>query len=309
MKTPIAFIIFNRPDNTKKVFEIIRQAQPSRLLVIADGPRANRPDDIEKCAATRAVIDQVDWDCEVTKNFSDKNLGCGTRVSSGITWVFDQVEEAIILEDDCIPHPTFFRYCEELLERYRFDSRVMHISGSNFWATKHPREQSYLFSHYSQMWGWASWRRAWQHYDFQMKQWPEVKQKNLLKDLLIDQHAADTWTKIFQNVVDGGVDTWDYQWHFACWLQHGLAIVPNVNLVSNIGFDEDATHTFTPKSFSSDADAPQLSVPATEIGFPLTHPQMMVRDSEIDQFIQDFYYDYYPKLFKRIRIKLKKIMG
>jgi hypothetical protein len=308
MKTPIAFIIFNRPDNTKKVFEAIRQAQPSQLLVIADGPRANRPDDIEKCAAARAVIDQVDWDCKVLKNFSDKNMGCGMRPATGISWVFDNVEEAIILEDDCIPHPTFFHFCEELLDYYRFDQRVMHISGNNYWGKKHPRDDSYTFSRYPLSWGWATWKRAWQHYDFEMKLWTEVDQERILKDLLVDQHIAKTWMKTLQRIGrDTTLDCWDYQWILTCWLQGGLSILPSVNLVSNVGFGADATHTFTPKSFS--LEEIQLSVPAEEIHFPLKHPPMMVRDSEIDQFIQDFYYDYYPKLFKRIRLKLKKIMG
>ena len=156
MTTPVALLIFNRPECTERVFAAIRQAKPSMLLAIADGPRPDRPDDIAKCAAARAIIDRVDWDCEVFKNYADTNLGCGVRPATGISWVFDRVETAIILEDDCIPHPDFFRYCDELLTRYRDDERVMHISGNNFWAGKYQHEDSYLFSRYTLSWGWAT---------------------------------------------------------------------------------------------------------------------------------------------------------
>jgi hypothetical protein len=301
MKTPVALMIFNRPEHTEKVFEVIRQAKPSKLLVIADGPRVDRPDDVAKCAATRAIIDQVDWDCEVFKNFSDVNLGCSIRPASGISWVFDQVEEAIILEDDCIPDPSFFPFCEALLERYRHDARIMHISGNNFWSNTHQLDHSYAFSRYTLSWGWATWRRAWKHYDRQMRHWPQIKQRNLLKDILMDQDIANSWTKIFQNVVDVNSDVWDYQWTLTCWLQNGLAIIPNVNLVSNVGFGADATHTFS--ADSACAEFPSFSVSTASINFPLTHPDFMVRHTVVDEFIQDKLYDYYPTLRKRIQLK------
>ena len=308
MKTPIAFIIFNRPDKTQKVFEAIRCAQPPKLFVIADGPRLHRSDDLDKCAATRAIIDQVDWNCEVIKNFSDKNLGCGMRPATGISWVFENVEEAIILEDDCIPHPTFFRFCEELLDKYRFDHRVMHISGNNYWSEKFQRNDSYVFSRYPLSWGWATWKRAWQHYEFEMTLWHQVNQRNVLRDLLGDRHTVDTWIKIFQRIgTDATLDCWDYQWILTCWLQNGLSILPNVNMVSNVGFGADATHTFTKESFA--ADGTQLSVSQEAMTFPLKHPQMMIRDSDIDRLIQDVYYDYYPKLLKKIRLKLSRVFS
>ncbi|MEW6491011.1 MAG: glycosyltransferase family 2 protein, partial [Cyanobacteriota bacterium] len=164
MKTPVVFIIFNRPDTTQKVFEAIRQAHPPLLFVIADGPRPNKPGEDQKCAATRAIIDQVDWDCEVLTNYSEINLGCERRVSSGLNWVFDTVEEAIILEDDCLPHPTFFSFCEELLDYYRNDQRVMVITGQNVQFGRKRTDYTYYFSRYNHCWGWASWRRAWRSY-------------------------------------------------------------------------------------------------------------------------------------------------
>ena len=308
MKTPVALLIFNRPDCTQRVFEAIRQAQPSMLLVIADGPRVDRPDDLEKCAATRAIIDRVDWDCEVIKNYSDTNLGCGIRVSTGIDWVFENVEAAIILEDDCIPHADFFRFCDNLLDRYRDDERVMHISGDNFWHPKYQHQDSYLFSRYPLCWGWATWRRAWQHYDFEMKIWSKIdpqKQQNLLQDLLGDEHSANCWMKIFQDA--SNVDTWDYQWTLTCWLQGGVAIAPHLNLVSNIGFDADATHTRSADTNSE--DCPQMSIPTVAMDFPLQHPPLMMRDLQVERFIQDICFDYFPKLPKRMRLKLNRILN
>jgi hypothetical protein len=308
MKTPVALMIFNRPDRTYEVFEAIRQAKPPKLLVVADGPRPDRPEDIAKCAAARAIIDKVDWDCEVIKNFSDPNLGCRIRVATGIDWVFENAEEAIILEDDCIPHPDFFRYCDELLERYRDDERVMHISGNNFWSSQYHHEESYLFSRYTLSWGWATWRRAWQHYDVDMKLWsgmPQQKQQTILEDVLGDEHAAKTWIRIFQDAI--AVNTWDYQWTLTCWLQGGLSILPHVNLVSNVGFDADATHTFSATTTS--VDCPQLSISTAAMDFPLKHPHLTIRDLQIDRFIQDVYFDYFPKLPKRIRSKLNRIFA
>lgn len=176
LNTPVAFIIFNRPDTTRRVFEMIRQAQPPKLLVIADGARENHPSDRQNCAAAKGIIAEVDWDCEVTTNYSDRNLGCRDRLASGLNWVFEQVPEAIILEDDCLPHSSFFRFCEEMLLKYRNDNRIMHIGGNNFQMQKSRTNDSYYFSRYNHCWGWASWGRAWQHYDVDMKLW------NLIKD-------------------------------------------------------------------------------------------------------------------------------
>ncbi len=305
MKTPVALIIFNRPDLTERVFAAIRQARPPQLLVIADGPRPHRSDDLQKCTATRAIVDRVDWDCEVHQNFSDTNLGCGIRPATGISWVFDLVEEAIVLEDDCIPDPSFFPYCDELLARYRHDERVMHISGNNFCADRHQFANSYFFSRYPLSWGWATWRRAWQYYDFEMKLWPQLKQQNSLQDIFCDPHTIETWTRIFQDVAEGRlVDAWDFQWILTCWLQNGLTILPNVNLVSNIGFGADATHTFSTES-TADGNL-QLSLATEAMNFPLKHADVMIPDSKIDRFIQDALYDYFPKLPKRVRLKLKR---
>ncbi len=281
MKTPVVLIIFKRPHTTEKVFEAIRQAKPPKLFVIADGPRLDHPDEVEKCEAVREIIQRVDWDCEVIKNYSDINLGCAKRVYSGINWVFGNVEEAIILEDDCVPHPTFFPFCEQLLERYRYDTRVASISGQNVQFGRRRTNYSYYFSRYNHCWGWASWRRAWQHFDIYMKLWPEIQESGFLNDILLDPEAVRYWRNKFQFVYDNPLNkVWDYQWTFACWMQSSLGIISNMNLISNIGFGADSTH------FTSSQKNPYENMPTQAMEFPLKHPPFMIGDIRADNFTQ-----------------------
>ncbi|MEO8260458.1 MAG: glycosyltransferase family 2 protein [Acidobacteriota bacterium] len=284
MHTPVALIVFNRPDLTARVFAEVARARPPKLLLIADGPRAGRPDDLAKCAATRAIVERVDWDCEVVKAYSEVNLGCGRREASGMIWIFEQVEEAIILEDDTLPNPSFFPFCEALLEQYRDDERVMHISGDKWIATPNPGPASYTFSRYCLSWGWAGWRRAFRHYDPAMKLWPTVRDTSWLLDLLGDERAVEHWKKIFDLTHAGidNVDTWDYQWLFTIWLHHGLAILPGENLISNLGFNRaDAAHLTGGEGDSRN------QAPTREMSFPLSHPAGMVRDRDADQLMFD----------------------
>ncbi len=282
LKTPVCFIIFNRPDVTEQVFQKIRQAKPPKLLVVADGARTDKLGEAEKCAAARAIINQVDWECEVLTNYSDVNLGCRKRVSSGLYWVFSQVEEAIILEDDCLPHPSFFRFCEELLEKYRHNSRIMLISGQNLQFGQKRRNYSYYFSRYNHCWGWATWKRAWQYYDDTMALWPQVRDENWIFDILQDEQAFRYWSATFQGMYEG-FDTWDYPWLFACWLNQGLTILPNINLVSNIGFGKEGTH-------ATDSNSILSNIPVEEIQFPLKHPPFIIRDTLADNFTERTFY-------------------
>lgn len=279
MQTPVAFIIFNRPDTTEQVFDVIRQARPPKLFVIADAARANRPGEVEKCSETRAIVEQVDWDCEVMTNFAEQNLGCQRRISSGLDWVFAQTERAIILEDDCLPHPSFFPYCEELLEQYRDDERVMHIGGTNYQFGRRRFPYSYYFSRYNHCWGWASWRRAWRNFDVEMKLWPELRDSGLLKDLLGDARAAADWQRAFQMVYEKHIDSWAYCWTLSCWAQSGLTILPSVNLISNIGFGSEGSHTLNRRSKFA-------NMKFEDIGLPLIHPPFVIRDDEADKFTQ-----------------------
>jgi hypothetical protein len=243
MNTPVALIIFNRPETTRRVFAEIRRVRPPKLFIIADGPRSNLPGDADKVAATRSIVEEVDWNCQVLKNYSDINLGCKNRVSSGIDWVFSVVERAILLEDDCLPHPTFFRYCEELLDEYAADDTVMHISGNNFQFGYEFGEGSYYYSRYPHVWGWATWRRAWERYDVGMRKWSDPEIREALLGKFNTQAEKRFWSTMWNGVQDGEIDTWDFQWVFACMSHNAFSIVPNVNLVSNIGFGKNSTHT------------------------------------------------------------------
>ncbi len=282
LTTPVAFMIFNRPETTERVFAEIARAKPHKLLVIGDGPRADRPGEDAKVIATRTIIQRVDWDCEVLTNFAESNLGCKRRMSTGIDWVFDLVEDAIILEDDCLPHPSFFRFCQELLERYRDDQRISQINGVNFQSGYRVNEDSYYFSKYSHIWGWASWRDRWnESYDVEMKHWPRIRDEDRVADLVSSSAEEKYWTNIFEQVFQGKIDTWDYQWSFACMLQGRLTILPNANLVSNIGFGSGATHTTESNTLS---DLKTEAMP-----FPLQHPKGVFQCRKLDnRFFKNF---------------------
>jgi hypothetical protein len=300
MDTPVALILFNRPDTTQRVFEAIRAARPSRLLLIADGPRADRAGEAELCRAARAVVEAVDWPCRVERNFSDVNLGCGRRVSSGLDWVFGQVEEAIVLEDDCLPDPSFFPYCEELLGRYREDERVTFITGTSFRSVPMRTDDSYYFSRFPMVWGWASWRRAWRHYDFTLKAWPALKAGRWLDDLLDGPAAVRFWSRLFDRVRAGKIDTWDHQMVCSLWMQSGLTVVPRTNLVANIGFGPDATHT------PDDDPAALRAVGSVEL--PLRHPDFVLRDAVADREQERTQYSGYHSRPRRIQRRLGRLV-
>lgn len=276
LDTPVAFIIFNRPETTRAVFDTIRQARPRRLLVVADGPRTGRGGEEDLCREARSVIEGVDWECLVDTNFAAENLGCRRRVNSGIDWVFEQVEEAIILEDDCLPHPSFFQFCQELLERYRDNPRVAQIAGVNFQFGRGTSPDSYYFSRYNHIWGWASWRRAWQLHDLQMASWPQFRDQGLLQRILSDKGEIAYWSEVLEKVYRGEIDTWDCQWTFSCWNKGLLTVLPAINLVSNIGFGPGATHTPVPNRYASMA--------TQEMWFPLRHPSDIEADPVADAY-------------------------
>ncbi len=272
---PVALFIFNRPKLTSQVFVRIRAARPSRLLVVADGPRASRPEDAELCRIAREIVSSPDWPCELLTNFAPENLGCKRRMSSGLNWVFQQCEEAIILEDDCIPCASFFEFCSAMLERYRDDTRIMHISGDNFQDGRRRGDGSYFFSMYTHSWGWATWRRAWRNYDVNISSWPAAYKRRWLESFLENPAEVRYWESIFDRLYRGEIDTWDYQWLFAAWRQGALSILPNENLITNIGVGPDATHF--KETYST------VGIPTAELG-EYTHPTTIVRDKEADQF-------------------------
>jgi len=299
LNTPVALLIFNRPDTTERVFNAIANARPPKLLVVADGPRPQREGEAELCAQTRAIINRVDWDCEVITEFADSNMGCKRRVASGIDWVFEQVEEAIILEDDCLPDPSFFRYCEEMLTRYRDNERVGMVSGGNLQFGRQRGSGSYYFSKYTHIWGWASWRRAWKHYDRDLTLWPAFRDQGLLTQLFETSGEQEYWRNSFQWVHEGSLDTWDVSWTFTA-LTHGLLqVVPNVNLISNIGFGANATHTHVV--------GVHANMPTQPIEFPLVHPMFVLADLEADRYIaQD---QLAPSFMKRKWRRIQRMFG
>jgi hypothetical protein len=275
--TPVLFIVFNRPDTTQEVFEAIRKAKPTKLFIAADGPRMNRPGETEKCALVRRIIDEgINWPCEVYRLNRDKNLGCKLAPSSAISWFFENVEEGIVLEDDCLPHPTFFRFCAELLEKYRDDERVMNIGGFNPLGEWKSDIQSYHFCYHGATWGWASWRRAWRYFDLEMNLWSEPEARDRIRDVLSNPGMYNWLRQSFNDVYHRKLDTaWDYQWLFARLLYSGLSVVPCVNLVSNIGFHDEATHTFNAAASIANSALYPMS-------FPLKEPYGLANDREYD---------------------------
>jgi hypothetical protein len=275
MTTPVALLVFNRPETTKRVLEVIRKVRPSQLLLVADGPRTGHPTDVDKCAEVVSILDQIDWPCEVLRNYSQTNLGCKVRVSSGLDWVFSQVEEAIILEDDCLPDVSFFPFCQEMLATYRHDKRVMTVCGTNLLGRWKDDRQSYHFANYDWVWGWASWRRAWQKYDVTMSQWENPSCRIRVRRILQDDEFYALREMAFQQAFDNRIDTWDYQWSFARLLHEGLAAVPSINLVTNIGYGREATHTRV-------MDDELAGMETGRLVLPLRHPRSIVPDSEYD---------------------------
>jgi len=281
LQTPVALIIFNRPHTTERVFAEIAKVKPLKLFVIADGPRADHPEDLKKCVAARAIIEKVDWECDVLKNYSEANLGCGKRPATGIDWVFEHVDRCIIIEDDCIPHPTFFQCCDELLEKYKDDERVMQVCGTDLQFGQSQISCSYYFSRHNICFGgWATWRRAWKNFDIKIERWSSLRDTSWLKDFLREPLAVEYWQNIFDDAYKhaGDVDYWDYQWRFAFWCKGGLAIMPKQSLISNIGFGQAATHT-------TSANHEFANIERIAMAFPIIHPPGVEINQLADRFM------------------------
>ena len=258
-------MMFNRPHKAAQVFEKIRQVRPSKFFIAVDGARANRPGEAEKVQQCRAFKDMVDWDCDLKCNFAETNIGCRDRVASVITWAFEHVDELIILEDDCVPDVSFFRYCAELLEKYRDDNRIFTIAGSNQDYCE-PFDESYGFSRGFYGWGWATWKRAWKFFDVDMNKWPKFRQDKYLKNIF-RQHDRLHVQRVFQLTYERRTNTWDYNWWLNGLENHALHIVPKVNMVRNTGFEADGTHMLAPSIANLYMNEAMT--------FPLVHPDIM----------------------------------
>ena len=277
MDTPVLLIVWRRPKALRQVINAIRPVAPTRLFVACDGPNSNRPGEAQKVATTREVIEQeIDWPCQIERLYSDVNQGCRLGVSRAITWFFEQVEEGIILEDDCVPHPDFFNYCAELLSCYRHDSRIMSICGSNFQEGAIRGCASYYFSIHGDSWGWATWRRAWSLYASAEVNWFAFRNDGRLKDVFPIPVERWYWREILDKLFTEGVPSaWDYQWWLASWMNNGLHAWPNVNLVSNEGFNAEGTHTLISSPFAS---IPVRSLPN------IHHPEAVLPSREADAY-------------------------
>jgi hypothetical protein len=275
LSTPVALVFHRRPLLLERVFAAVAAVRPRRLFLIADGPRDDA--DEAACAAARRIADAVSWPCAVERSYADVNMGIRDRVSSGLDWVFHQVDEAIILEDDCLPAPSFFQYCEALLATYRDDERIFGIGGADFQLGRRRGNPSYHFSGYCGIWGWASWARAWRHYDVAIRGWPSLRAAGLLEGFWESRREIAYWRWVFDQVHAGRIDTWDYQLFLAMWTQRALFIHPAANLVSNIGFGPGATHTW--RRHHPLAQRPLAGLPVLE------HPDAVFRDAAADRFI------------------------
>jgi hypothetical protein len=274
-EVPVLLIAFNRPSDTEQCLNAIRAARPSRLFMAVDGPRPNRDREAEAVEAVVKLAERVDWPCDVQVKRNPKNLGCCSGVSSAVSWLFENTDAGIILEDDCVADPTFFPYCSELLERYAEDSRVGMIAGTSNGLRLNSRA-SYGFSRYSYIWGWAAWRRSWSLFDPNIADWPMIDAEGLIETLLDNPSEVAFWKPRFANVyAHTGPDNWDYQWMIAHFLNRMACIVPKVNLINNIGSGPESTHM---NPF--DPDLHRATSPMT---FPMVHPKYLVIDSEADR--------------------------
>jgi len=279
------------------VFEAIANVRPARLLLVADGPRPDKIGEAEACEEVREIVSRVDWPCEVSSNFAAHNLGCQERMISGITWVFSLVEEAILLEDDCLPDASFFPFCQELLEKYRGDSRIAYISGCNLAELYLNSQSSYFFSHLGGIWGWATWRSEWQRYDRYLADWPAIRKENTLAEIFDNPKTVAYWTRIFDAMHEKrGPSTWDYQWLFTCLKNNSLTAVSCANLIANIGYGPDAAHPAEPD--------PRCMLQASRVEFPLRHPSSFIPLRSMDRQLQKLHTS---PLYHRIVRKLRRI--
>jgi hypothetical protein len=304
-EVPVLFIIFNRKNSTEKVFEQIRLVKPKQLFIAADGPRKYIPGEDKKCENIRSwILENIDWNCEIKTLFRDQNIGCGRGPSEAITWFFEHVNEGIILEDDCLPNISFFKFCDENLNKYRNYDNISIISGNNF-QIRQPMiiGSDYYFSVFPSTWGWATWKRSWDGFDYHIRKWKTIEQKEFLNFLFREKQYQGWWKwyldKIYNEQPD---DMWDFQFYFHCIERKQLAVIPGANLVSNIGHGPMASHTTNKGGYFD-------SIPAYELEFPLKHPDKIQRNYDADLFVQKMLFGEVeiislPKKFKRLAKKI-----
>lgn len=295
-ETPILFIIFNRPETTEKVFEQIKKIKPKYLFIAADGSRKDKLGEEELCEKTRAIIKNIDWDCELKTLFRDVNLGCGIAPFEAITWFFDNVEQGIILEDDCLPIDSFFTFCEVMLDKYKGNDNIMQVSGSNFTLGLVPLNESYYFSKIPITWGWATWKRAWKRMDYHMHNYYEYKEKLEFNSYIWCEH----WDSLVETNND--IKAWDFQWYFAIYISNGIVIYPKYNLITNIGFSvSNATHTFAKPWWYESLQTKNIR--------NIKHPSKIKINEVMDKQFELIYTNKMPPINQRIRLKIRKVIN
>jgi len=305
--TPILICAFNRPETTKRVFEVVRDVKPKKLFISLDGPRDDRVGEKEKCEEVKKVFANIDWKCDVKTLYREKNLGCAKAIPGAIDWMFSYVDEGIILEDDCVPDKSFFYFCSSMLDKYRNSERVMMVGGTNFFPNVKFSDYSYFFSRYSFIWGWATWKRAWKKYDTKMKSYPDFKKKGGMKKILPNIAERIFWKTSFDNKYRGYHDNWDAKWLYTIFSNNGLGIVPEVNLITNIGSGPDASVTVNLDN--------RLILPTKRISYPLRHPDRIIENNQYSRktFRRVFLTTASPRnilsnYFGLVRIKIQKCL-
>jgi hypothetical protein len=296
LNTAVLFLVFNRLDTTKQVFEAIREAKPPRLYIAADGARETKDGEDTKVKQVRDYItSNIDWECEVKTLFREQNFGCKMAVRGAIDWFFQNEEMGIILEDDCLPTQSFFWFCEELLERYKDDMRVGQISGDNFQKGVKRGDADYYFSIYNHIWGWASWANRWKNYDVLLS---TMENSNFIDNLIAEKNTNKYWKNVFEQMKQQKIDTWDYQWTFTLWNNNQLTILPNINLIENVGFGADATHT-TGESEFANLEAHEIILKS--------HPRNIEQNREADAFTSKMMFSK-KSIFDRIINKIQRLI-
>lgn len=284
-EVPVLLCIFNRPEKIKRVLSELLKIQPKYLFIAADGPRLGNSSDVLNTTLARNAINGINWDCEIKTLYQEKNLGCRRGMTAAIDWFFENVESGIILEDDCIPHESFFKYAEELLNKYQSDERVMSIGAQHFHGASHQLTSSYFFSKFVHCWGWATWRRSWDKHDHEMACWTQLRNSDWLLQIGNGSRLFKKyWENIFDRCDSGEIDSWAYRWTLSCWSQGGLSILPSKNLVTNIGFDNQATHTSRGNSVTE-------NLPLEAMEFPLKHPYIISADYAADLWTAKHVFD------------------
>ena len=297
---PVLFLVFNRPSLTRESLLAIRSARPTELFIAGDGPRMGSAKDVELCERTRRLFDEIVWDCNVKALFRVKNLGCQVAVSQAISWFFDHVDEGIILEDDCVADPSFFSFCENMLNRYRNESSVGTITGNNFQSGIRRNDRSYYFSKYNHCWGWATWKRAWQKYDHEMKLESGLTDEEVILNFACSKGEVQYWKKIFRLVRSGKINSWAYRWTHSMWKHKLLTVTPQANLVENIGFGSDATHTKRKN---------MMDHPAKAISSPFDSPEKITQHIKADEYCARKHFGVGLTPIQKMAIRFRQLIG